>query len=112
MTPIVAAGLGLSILAGFGGVDDRVIIGETGIARPNFKTYGSPYPSPYGTTPRRTTPNYTAPRFPSAPKPPMAPTMPQSDLFKPYKPRSVYSNRGGIDSYPAPRKPPGYIDLR
>jgi len=109
MTPIVAAGLGLSIMAGFGGIGDPVIVSEAGIARPNFQTYGSSYPSPYRTTPRRTTPNYTAPRFPSAPQPP---TMPQPELFKPYKPRSVYSNRGDIDSYPAPRKPRGYIDLR
>ena len=38
--------------------------------------------------------------------------MPQPDMFKPYKPKSVYSGRGGLDSYPKPAKPKGYVDLR
>jgi hypothetical protein len=38
--------------------------------------------------------------------------MAQPEPFKPYKGTSVYSNRGGIDAYKKPAKPPGYIDLR
>ena len=33
------------------------------------------------------------------------------DHFTPYRPKSVYSNRGGIDAYPSAPKPRGYIDL-
>jgi len=32
-------------------------------------------------------------------------------VFKPAKPQSVYSNRGGVDPYPAPAKPKGYVDV-
>lgn len=111
MTPIVAAGLGLSILAGFGA--------PGGNLAPRVGTFGKvpvapapQYPSPYQQPDARyTTPRYT-PGFPTAPQPPSMPTMGQPELFTPYNPKSVYSNRGGIDSYPAPRKPPGYIDLR
>lgn len=69
-----------------------------------------PPPSFYAppTTPRYT-PSYSNPTFPSAPKPP---TMAQPDMLKPYKPKSVYSERGGLDSYPKPTKPKGYVDLR
>lgn len=56
-----------------------------------------------------TAPNYTAPRSPQFPQPP---AMPQGQFFTPYKPTSVYSPRGGIDSYSAPKKPRTYIDLR
>lgn len=87
MTPIVAMSIGLSIMAssGFGA------------------TYNQTQPH------RRATPSYSSPRPPQPPKPP---TMPQGQVFKPYKPTSVYSPRGGIDSYPAPKKPRTYIDLR
>lgn len=90
MTPIVAMSVGLSIMASSG-------FGST------FQT------QTYNSAPRRATPAYSAPRPPQPPKPP---TMPQGQLFKPYKPTSVYSPRGGIDSYPAPKKPRTYIDLR
>jgi hypothetical protein len=34
------------------------------------------------------------------------------DRFKPYQGRSIYSNRGGVDAYPNPAKPKGYLDPR
>jgi hypothetical protein len=91
MTPIVAMSMGLSIMAssGFGA--------------------SSTQPQTFNASHRPATPNYSAPRPPQPPKPP---TMPQGQMFKPYKPTSVYSPRGGIDSYPAPKKPRSYIDLR
>lgn len=30
--------------------------------------------------------------------------------FKPFKGTSVYSNRGGVNAYPKPAKPQGYMD--
>lgn len=32
------------------------------------------------------------------------------DRFTPYKGTSVYSDRGGVNAYPKPAKPKGYID--
>ena len=91
MTPIVALSMGLSIMAGAG-------------------SSGSVYDMrAFNPAPKRTTPTYSTLR---PPQPPKAPTMPQGQMFKPYKPISVYSPRGGIDSYPAPKKPRTYIDLR
>ncbi len=58
----------------------------------------STQPQTFNASHRPATPNYSAPRPPQ--------------MFKPYKPTSVYSPRGGIDSYPAPKKPRSYIDLR
>lgn len=37
--------------------------------------------------------------------PPLGP-----ERFKPYKGDSVYSNRGGVNAYPKPAKPKGYIN--
>lgn len=94
MTPIIALGLGLSIMAGASGY---VVYDERGHPWPAFAAKASPSFKPM---PNRTIPNYTAPK------------PPQGQLFKPYKPMSVYSPRGGVDSYPAPMKPRTYIDLR
>lgn len=51
----------------------------------------------------------------SSPQPP-APTpslgsMASPPPFQPYKPKSIYDTRGGVDPYPKPAKPKGYIDL-
>ncbi len=51
----------------------------------------------------------------TAPQPPAPPTLigaiPSLEPFKPYKPKSIYDTRGGVDPYPKPAKPKGYIDL-
>ncbi len=114
MTPIMALGVGLGILAqgAFGG--------SGGTLKPQPGTWGpapaaAPYTPPpvYGApTPARRapTPSLAPPAFPAAPK---APEMYQPPNFKPYKPGvSPYSDRGGLNAHPSPAKPPGYIDLR
>ncbi len=110
MTPIVALGVGLGLLA-------QGTLGPSGgTLKPSTGTWGPapayrPYTPPaYGTP--APTPRYAAPRAPSFPEPPKPPTMAQPEPFKPYKGSSVYSNRGGVDAYKRPAKPPGYIDLR
>lgn len=50
---------------------------------------------------------------PPPPRPP-APTLDSvasPPPFKPYKAPSLYNSRGGLDPYPKPAKPKGYIDL-
>ena len=68
-----------------------------------FKPYKSPYDYPgatsvysSGMSPRakETTPGYYTPK-----------------PFETYKPASVYSSRGGLDSYQRPAKPKGYVDI-
>jgi hypothetical protein len=51
-----------------------------------------------------------------APIAPIAPigragTTTEPQVFKPYKPKSVYSDRGGVNAYPEPAKPKGYVDI-
>lgn len=45
-----------------------------------------------------------APRFPEPPRPPELAAPP---AFKPFKGQHLYSDRGGLNPYPAPRKPRG-----
>lgn len=53
-------------------------------------------------------------KYPSAPPPTSSTPSTRSttvigeDRFRPYKGTSTYSNRGGVNSYPAPAKPKGY----
>lgn len=109
MTPIIALGVGLGLLAqgsfGSSGGTLKPQPGTLGPA-PSYRPYTPPAysaPSP---------PRYAPPRAPTFPEPPKPPTMAQPEPFKPYKGSSVYSNRGGVDAYKKPAKPPGYIDLR
>ncbi len=51
----------------------------------------------------------TAPQPPSPP--PLIGAMPSPEPFKPYKPKPIYTPRGGVDPYAKPAKPKGYIDL-
>lgn len=109
MTPIVALGVGLGLLAqgtfGSPGGTLKPSNGPLGPA-PSYRPYTPPN---YGTP---APPRYAPPRAPTFPEPPKPPTMAQPEPFKPYKGSSVYSNRGGVDAYKKPAKPPGYIDLR
>lgn len=99
MTPIIVLGAGLAFLAG-------------GTLVPSHGTFGQPtvtlrpspsYPPTYTAPPPA---RYTPPRTYSPPQPP--PTV-GPDQFRPYKPQSVYSNRGGVNAYPSAPKPPSYI---
>ncbi len=57
---------------------------------------------------------YRAATHPSPPPPTSSTSSTRSttvigeDRFRPYKGTSTYSNRGGVNSYPAPAKPKGY----
>lgn len=114
MTPIVALGVGLGLLAqGAFGSPGGTLKPQPGPWAPAASP--RPYTPPvYGAppAPSYSVPSYTTPRTPTFPEPPKPPTMAQPEPFKPYKGTSVYSNRGGIDAYKKPAKPPGYIDLR
>jgi hypothetical protein len=79
-----------------------------GPLRPSQGTFGA-HPA------ARPAPAFPAPRTPPAtPGVRMAdpPGVIGADRFKPYQGRSVYSNRGGVDAYPKPAKPKGYLDPR
>lgn len=47
------------------------------------------------------------PPAPTGPRSNMAPAIPQAPGFKPFQGGSVYSDRGGVNAYPQPKKPPG-----
>ncbi|MFC3069999.1 hypothetical protein [Phenylobacterium soli] len=47
------------------------------------------------------------PRFPEPPKPPKPPEFHTEPRFKPFKGQHVDSPRGGLDPYPAAKKPKG-----
>ena len=114
MTPIMALGVGLGILA-------QCTFGVSCVTlKPQPGTWGpapaaAPYTPPpvYGApTPARRapTPSLAPPAFPAAPK---APEMYQPPNFNPYKPGvSPYSDRGCLIFFPSPAKLPGYIGLR
>ena len=114
MTPIIAFGLGLGVLA-------QGTFGAGGTLKPQPGTWGpapavQPYTPPtYGApapAQRSARPSSAPPAFPAPPKPPNAPEMYQPPNFKPYKPGvSPYSDRGGVNAHPKPAKPPGYIEL-
>lgn len=113
MKSILAISLGLSILGGHAAAQSMSgsAAARTSVYVPNYAAapYQSP-PSLYSPPASQAySGGYAAPRPPSAPKPP---TMAQPSPFKPYKPKSVYSTRGGLDPYPKPAKPKGYLDLR
>ena len=100
MTPIIVLGAGLAFLAGGTLVPSQGSFGQQTVTpRPN-PTYAPTYTAPPPAA------RYTPPRTYSAPQPP--PTV-GPDHFRPYKPQSVYSNRGGVNAYPSAPKPPGYI---
>ena len=50
---------------------------------------------------------YSAPKFPQPPKPPKPLEFKAAPRFKPFKGEHLYSPRGGLDPYPAPKKPKG-----
>jgi len=64
----------------------------------------------FGGTPSYRAPSYSAPSIRPIPGIRPLPSL-GPDHFTPYRPKSVYSNRGGIDAYPSAPKPRGYIDL-
>jgi hypothetical protein len=123
MKPVVALSLGLLTMAagtiacqggtfgsskgtfgsGSGTFGSSRAPGTTGASVP---TFGRPSEVPSASAPRR-------PVF--APVQDIEPTDTQpaygQSIFKPAKPQPVYSNRGGVDPYPAPAKPKGYVDV-
>lgn len=110
MTPIVALGVSLGVLAQgtFGGPSGTLKPqpgpwGPAPSVRPYTPpTYGAPAPAQ-----RSNRPSSAPPAFPAAPQPPKPPEMNQPPNFKPYKPGvSPYSDRAL-----KPAKPPGYIEL-
>ena len=48
---------------------------------------------------------------PAPPAPTVAPALKDPAPFQPYKAPSLYNTRGGLDPYPKPAKPRGYIDI-
>lgn len=78
---------------------------SAGPMRPSGGTMGAYKPPPALAFPRPVTPKAT-PGVRMAPEPKLE----QPKLFKPYEPKSVYSNRGGVDAYPKPMVPKTYRD--
>lgn len=50
---------------------------------------------------------YALPKAPEPPKPPRPPEFRTEPRFKPFKGEHLTSPRGGLDPYPAPKKPKG-----
>ncbi len=90
-----------------------VAAGPAGAQASNTPTYRTPLPGPGwggGGQVRQPSPAYKGlpqPPAPTGPRSNMAPAIPQAPGFKPFKGGSVYSDRGGVNAYPQPRKPPG-----
>lgn len=84
--------------------------GGSGTLKPSGGTLGNQRSgSPYGAKPAEppATRRYTSPGM----TPSTTSTRPLGeDRFKPYKGSSVYSDRGGVNPYPRPGRPRGYID--
>lgn len=99
-TPAAAAGP----MGGSGGTL-KPSSGTFGGARAASPAYGA---KPIGgsTAPRR----YGVPSPTSSTRSTPSTAPDGEDSFKPYKPSSVYSDRGGGGGYPKPAKPKGYID--
>jgi len=81
---------------------------------PYTPVYKTPSPGPVwgpsGQAWRPSPPAYKSlpqPPAPTGPRPNMAPPIPQAPGFKPFQGGSVYSDRGGVNAYPPPKKPPG-----
>lgn len=99
MTPIIVLGVGLAVMAPM--TPSTGTFGhQTGTMRP-APTYTPTYTPPPAV--RYTPPAYTTPSTRST-----APL--GAERFTPYRPQSVYSNRGGANAYPSAPKPPGYIN--
>jgi hypothetical protein len=54
---------------------------------------------------RQPTTNWSPIYGPVAPKPIGSLETPKTPGFTPYRPQSVYSNRGGVNAYPQPNRP-------
>jgi hypothetical protein len=103
MKPVAAMALGLVLATLAGGA-----FAQTGFGSDSVGTFGSTSGrGSFG----------SAPRAYSSPAPfrpyvvPRAPSMSEPERFKPFKGTHLYSDRGGIDAYPRPSKPKGYIDI-
>lgn len=102
MTPIIALGIGLAVMAGGQMAPSTGTFGQpTGTMRPG-PTYAPTYTPPQPV-------RYTPPA--AAYTPSTRSTAPLgAERFTPYRPKSVYSDRGGVNAYPSAPRPPGYID--
>lgn len=109
MKPALICGLGVVLAS----ISSLAIAGPKGWTPLGPKTYsstGTGFEAP--ARQRQTPPPATFGPPPSTYKPRPDPTAPDAGgAFKPFKGTSTYSNRGGIDSYPAPAKPKGYVDF-
>ncbi|WP_309643437.1 hypothetical protein [Phenylobacterium sp.] len=88
MKLIMAFGVGAALLA------------SAASAAPANSPYGG-YRAPQPTYGRMAPIAKTAPIY--------SPKAPDPNRFKPYQGTSTYSNRGGVNAYPAPAKPKGYL---
>lgn len=99
MKPIMVFGLSLAILAG----------AASGAAADGWKNSRGTVLG-YKPPPEVRFSSVLAPPVYTPPAPPRPPP-PQAAQFRPYQGSSVYSNRGGLDPYPQPSKPKGYISV-
>lgn len=99
MTRLIIAAVSLALLS------------ATAATAGTFKTAPGTFsasPGTFGASPRM--PSMAPPRPPSPPAAPGYRAPPSDGGFKPWKPSiRVDSPRGGIDAYPKPKKPKGYI---
>ncbi len=100
MKSLILLGVGLAAMA-----SGPMKTGGTGTFRPSAGAMGAYSPPRTSTFPQPTPPKAT-PGVRMAPEP----RLEQPKLFKPYQPKSIYSNRGGIDAYPKPAVPKTYRD--
>ncbi len=100
MTRLIIAALGLALLSA-----------TAATAQAWKPDHGNlrPEPGTFGAHPRM--PSMTPPKAPAPPAAPRyRPPQPEDGPFKPWKPTMrVDSARGGVDAYPTPKKPKGYI---
>jgi hypothetical protein len=118
MKPILAFVVAATLSAGFSAALAGTLGGGSGTLAPSSGTFGSSRAgSSYGAgagganqapQPRR----FGVPAQPPAPSTSStsSTTVNGADRFKPFEGRSLYSDRGGVDAYPKPAKPKGYID--